>query len=422
MIGAGEERPGELAEHQVEDEHLVPDPEDEREGERVDDDHQQRVGQRPEKAEDRTAVLQLEILEDERLQQAAVAVEAHEDGAERHLVGAVHEIGDRRARDGTCARSRSQHPRAAPADGGNRKEQRVGGERHPRDPLEPHGDPQRAAPTPPCPARCRRRHATASSPSAWARTPAAAASARICAPTTSGTVDQAPGRNAASRSLSKRSQYDAMYAPTPSSASRSTLSSQDGRTGTTPAPAGRYGVMGDDRHSHLSYRVPSSYQSRAPLDRSRGAFVNWIELATLNSTPQPKHGPAHRVHRPGLGAMCLQLVRRVRGRWARRGDIRAVASSRFFSRQWYLSRYPDVAESGMDPALHYVLHGGAERRSPGPDFDAHWYLMRNPDVAASGVNPLLHYIEQTGEGRKRQDRGSVWSMDPRLRQLGRHGP
>ena len=39
--------------------------------------------------------------------------------------------------------------------------------------------------------------------------------------------------------------------------------------------------------------------------------------------------------------MFLQLVRRVRGRWARRGDIRAVASSRFFSRQWYLSRYRD---------------------------------------------------------------------------------
>ena len=111
--------------------------------------------------------------------------------------------------------------------------------------------------------------------------------------------------------------------------------------------------------------------------------------------------------------MCLQFVRRVRGRWARRGDIRAVASSRFFSRQWYLSRYPDVAESGMDPALHYVLHGGAERRSPGPDFDAHWYLMRNPDVAASGVNPLLHYIEQTDEGRKRQyaDPYGQWIRD-----------
>ena len=111
--------------------------------------------------------------------------------------------------------------------------------------------------------------------------------------------------------------------------------------------------------------------------------------------------------------MFLQLVRRVRGRWARRGDIRAVASSRFFSRQWYLNRYPDVAESGMDPALHYVLHGGAERRSPGPDFDAHWYLMRNPDVAASGVNPLLHYIEQTGEGRKRQyaDPYGQWIRD-----------
>ena len=62
--------------------------------------------------------------------------------------------------------------------------------------------------------------------------------------------------------------------------------------------------------------------------------------------------------------------------------------------------YPDVAASGEDPARHYLIHGAAERRSPGPEFDAEGYLASYPDVAASGLNPLLHYLEHgQAEGR-----------------------
>ena len=51
-------------------------------------------------------------------------------------------------------------------------------------------------------------------------------------------------------------------------------------------------------------------------------------------------------------------------------------------------------------ALHYLLVGAAEGRSPGPDFDGEWYLRRHPDVLMQGENPLLHYIERgRSEGR-----------------------
>ena len=34
--------------------------------------------------------------------------------------------------------------------------------------------------------------------------------------------------------------------------------------------------------------------------------------------------------------------------------------------EWYLKRNPDVADAGMEAAVHYVLHGADEGRQPGP--------------------------------------------------------
>jgi hypothetical protein len=108
-----------------------------------------------------------------------------------------------------------------------------------------------------------------------------------------------------------------------------------------------------------------------------------------------------------------------------------IRASRLFRPLYYLERYPDVTASGIDPLLHYILHGAAEGRIPHPLFDpsfyaaqlaegeraamsplAHYasagvaqgldphplfdtdfYLRENPDVAAAGVNPLAHYME-----------------------------
>jgi hypothetical protein len=77
-----------------------------------------------------------------------------------------------------------------------------------------------------------------------------------------------------------------------------------------------------------------------------------------------------------------------------------IAQTDLFDREWYLQRYPDVANAAQDPLDHFIQHGGAEGRSPGPRFDAKWYLQRNADVARTGVNPLLHYLEHgRSEGR-----------------------
>lgn len=72
-------------------------------------------------------------------------------------------------------------------------------------------------------------------------------------------------------------------------------------------------------------------------------------------------------------------------------QVKTVAASPHFDRGWYRSRYPDVAKSKVDPALHYVRNGACEGRDPGPSFSTRFYLEQNPDVARSGLNPLVHY-------------------------------
>ena len=83
-------------------------------------------------------------------------------------------------------------------------------------------------------------------------------------------------------------------------------------------------------------------------------------------------------------------------------DAALLLTSEYFDVEWYLKRYPDVAEHGVNPAEHYLRNGAAEGRQPGPLFDGEWYLQQYPDVAKAGINPLLHYIKfGIQEGRRK---------------------
>ena len=62
-----------------------------------------------------------------------------------------------------------------------------------------------------------------------------------------------------------------------------------------------------------------------------------------------------------------------------------------FDPAYYLSKYPDIAASGVDPLAHYCSRGWLEGRDPSPGFDTAYYLRTNPDAALQGVNPLHHY-------------------------------
>jgi hypothetical protein len=96
----------------------------------------------------------------------------------------------------------------------------------------------------------------------------------------------------------------------------------------------------------------------------------------------------------------MGLIDRLRAKIMRRATLRLITSSTLFDVEWYLKQNPDVARNGMNPALHFLVHGGFEGRAPGPDFDPDWYLSAYRDVADSGMNPLVHYLRHgASEGR-----------------------
>lgn len=93
--------------------------------------------------------------------------------------------------------------------------------------------------------------------------------------------------------------------------------------------------------------------------------------------------------------------------------ILVLKQSDLFDAKWYLEQYPDVAADGMDPLEHYVHHGAAEGRNPGPEFDTKYYLENNLDVANAGVNPLQHFIEHgRREGRLGKNDSPVAAAGP----------
>lgn len=93
----------------------------------------------------------------------------------------------------------------------------------------------------------------------------------------------------------------------------------------------------------------------------------------------------------------VSLSKRLRMKSRLTADIESqvdlIKSSYLFDSAWYLQEYQDVAKLGMDPVLHFLLHGAKEGRDPSPFFNTEWYLKSYLDVAEAGVNPLVHYLE-----------------------------
>ena len=69
-----------------------------------------------------------------------------------------------------------------------------------------------------------------------------------------------------------------------------------------------------------------------------------------------------------------------------------MKASGLFDPVWYAKRYPDVIAEGLDPAVHYTVHGGREGRWPHPLFHGDLYLAANPTVRTQGINPVLDYV------------------------------
>jgi len=70
---------------------------------------------------------------------------------------------------------------------------------------------------------------------------------------------------------------------------------------------------------------------------------------------------------------------------------RSIKNNHLFDVGFYLKKYGDIRQSGVDPILNYIFHGYKEGRKPNCTFDAEYYLNKYEDVQNSGLNPLIHY-------------------------------
>jgi hypothetical protein len=75
--------------------------------------------------------------------------------------------------------------------------------------------------------------------------------------------------------------------------------------------------------------------------------------------------------------------------------------SGLFDSRFYLTRYPDVKQAGINALRHYLRYGAAEGRKPNPLFEPEFYWKRRPETHRSG-NPLLDFM----------DKGSLCSPHP----------
>lgn len=73
-----------------------------------------------------------------------------------------------------------------------------------------------------------------------------------------------------------------------------------------------------------------------------------------------------------------------------------------FDESHYLEKNVSVAESGVDPLLHFMAIGWIEGRDPSAEFSCSYYLAKNKDIANSRQNPYVHYLRDGQKERWRK--------------------
>jgi hypothetical protein len=86
---------------------------------------------------------------------------------------------------------------------------------------------------------------------------------------------------------------------------------------------------------------------------------------------------------------------------------RLLEASELFDRAWYRSQNQGAPLAQIAPGLHYLRYGAAQGRDPGPNFNTRKYLETHKDVAVSGINPLVHYVLHGKAENRRISRSSA---------------
>jgi len=153
-------------------------------------------------------------------------------------------------------------------------------------------------------------------------------------------------------------------------------------------------VQEELEHYFLKYQaIEKELEAKRVLEESRELDVLVKVKETLAIKPSRTAAP--------FRVFAKLFTRTSKAQYAEKRQVDLLKASGLFDEAWYLFEYPDVAEAGIDPVVHYLRFGAEEGRNPSPKFDTTFYLSTNPDVASSEINPLVHYIRfGVEEGRK----------------------
>lgn len=147
-------------------------------------------------------------------------------------------------------------------------------------------------------------------------------------------------------------------------------------------------ILLQNRYSHL---IQSSSSLEKDLEKLRVKYA-----ISLNNDEETNRSIARYLFKP---IFWLEKLLTKRNKISE--DIKIISFTNLFDKNWYLKTYPDVGESKVDPAYHYLKFGWKEGRQPSLLFDGNSYLEQNKDVQLQGINPLLHYLKfGIEEGRK----------------------
>ena len=104
---------------------------------------------------------------------------------------------------------------------------------------------------------------------------------------------------------------------------------------------------------------------------------------------------AHHLRVDAAGVGKGAVVRRKRQQPITRTEaahLELIRASDFFDPSFYLRIYPDVAERGDDPALHFLRRWYDPMRLPSDRFDTAQYAADHPEVWEAKTNPLVHFL------------------------------
>ena len=97
---------------------------------------------------------------------------------------------------------------------------------------------------------------------------------------------------------------------------------------------------------------------------------------------------------PGVNKLLLICKCFIQVRWFRK-QKRIIMESGLFNSEYYRKKYHtdlQPLETTREALENFITEGGIQGRWPSPEFDSQYYIDNYQEVAMSGMNPLVHYM------------------------------